>query len=157
MLKRKIAVSFIILLTVTLIIGFTYHFFSGTKAGSGKWTIVVLDSNTKKEIDTADLIITDLNKKYTITKSDNSISLPQKPTGNDKSKYPFGYTIITYSKGYMPRIDHNMVMGNDGVTKIEIELSKPEPLSNQTFTEQFHYLGDSAVADLLGYYLGNIN
>lgn len=123
------------------------------QAEKGQWKIVIIDEETEQIIKNARVVVTQLDKSFEISEEDNIISLPERPTANNlKSQYPYGYTIITYSKGYLPRIDHNIYMGKEGATDLVIALKKPEPYSNEAYTEFFHDSSQAATVDMLGYY-----
>jgi len=125
--------------------------FKESKTG-GNWIIEVVDIKTREKIVNAEFVVTDLDKKYIINSNTNTISLPKKPSykNANKGKYEYGYTIITFSEGYLPRIDHNVHMGSD--VNILIELEKPEPFSNASYTEFFHPSSRNELVDFLGYY-----
>lgn len=127
-----------------------------TSAPTGQWIVKAFDSQTKKEIENFLVVVTDLDKKFEITKSNNIIDLPPKPASLGNKKYPYGYTLLTYAKGYLPRIDHNMTMGLGGGTTIELELPKPEPLSNQSYVEEFHGTDAVMLGEFFQDNLGNI-
>jgi hypothetical protein len=117
----------------------------------GKCTIKVIDSETKEQIENSTVIITDLGKKFDITKSNNIIELPPKPTLVYCSEYQHGYTIITFSKGYLPSIIHSIIIFDlEGI--IQIELSKPQPGKNIIYTEEVNLPAKTSILDLLGYY-----
>ncbi|QNU68086.1 hypothetical protein EHE19_006510 [Ruminiclostridium herbifermentans] len=120
----------------------------------GKWIIKVIDSDSKKEIDDSFIIITDLSEKYNVSKNGTVISLPQKPVSSDEGKYEAGYTIITGAIGYLPRIDHNILMYDNVQRNIIIELVKPN-VNNAYFSEQQHKSDKNEITNLLKYYLGN--
>lgn len=155
-MTRNKKIVFIFLVVIICVLGFVF-FGLPRNSDSGKWNIIIYDATDKSRINNAEIYVTDLNRKYEISESSHTIALPQKPTGIDKSKYPYGYTILTYVKGYLPRIDHNITMGKDNITDIIIELTKPEKFSNQSLTEEFHYSGDIVLVDFINFYLKNID
>lgn len=149
-MKNKITILFIIIITVLLFIN-GYNYINGKTEGN--WIVNVVDNKTGEIIEKTNIVVTDINKNFTINSKNNVISLPQKPFKNsNKGKYPYGYTIITFSKGYLPRIDHNLMIGKNSDTNILIGLDKPEPLSNISYTEFFHGSSQSSIVDFLNYY-----
>ncbi len=139
------------IIIIAIFLGNSCNFTSDKEKGN--WIVTILDSQTGEKIDNADIIVTDINKKFTINNKENIISLPQKPYKKNDSKYPYGYTIITSSKGYLPRIDHNLPVGKNSDTNILIELDMPKPFTNSAYTEFFHNSSQNMVADFLNYYL----
>lgn len=77
-----------------------YKVFPTTKNSQGKWILKIIDSENHEVIENSLVVVTDLGKKFNISKSNNNISLSPKPTSTKQGKYPYGYTILTYSKGY---------------------------------------------------------
>lgn len=150
-MKTKMIVLFIIIITFLLSIK-SYKFINDKTEGN--WIIKVVDNNTGERIENVNIVITDIGKNFTINSKNNVITLPQKPfKTTNKGKYPYGYTIITFSKGYLPRIDHNLWIGKNSDTNILIELDRPEILSNVSYTEFFHGSSQSSIVDFLNYYI----
>ncbi len=122
--------------------------------------VKIIDMNTKEQIESATIIITDLEKEYSINKNSNKIYLPKKPYEcystdkcKDKGLYPYGYTTITFADGYIPRIDHNLILGYES-TQVVIELLKidDENVENRQYEEYFHKHSPSIVYELLNHY-----
>lgn len=158
-MNNKKIIVFLLVIIIILIVLFSVKRYELMKNESeGKWLVYVVDNKTQKKVGSSTIVVTDINKKFTINSDTNVISLPQKPNVNSsKSKYPYGYTIITFSKGYLPRIDHNLTIGEKGITNILITLDKPEAFSNVSYTEFFHYASQISVMDFLNYYINDDN
>ena len=120
------------------------------------WTIDITDFYNNKAIEGAEVAISELNKIYFITEKSNMIKLPCRPlkSSSKTGLYPYGYTIITYAKGYLPRIDHNLPAGAGQYT-IYIKLEKSQPFKNNSYTEFFNKSSTGLVSDFTHYYFGN--
>ncbi len=134
--------------------------FNNTHVVYGTSEVKIIDISTKDQIESVTIIITDLEKEYSINKSSNKIYLPKKPYEcystdkcKDKGLYPYGYTTITIADGYIPRIDNNLILGYES-TQIVIELSKidDENVENRQYEEYFHKHSPSIVYELLNHY-----
>lgn len=155
MKTKKAAIILMLISFAAFIFYFSNNQFS-KKNTDGIWQIEVVDEATQKKIEDAEIIVTNIDKKFNISYDNNKITLPQKPNSMyAKNNYPYGYTIITYSNGYLPRIDHNIQIGSNGITNLSLTLEKAIPFNNQSYTEYFHYSPQTAVAEMFNYY--NIN
>lgn len=114
-----------------------------------KYTINVVDTESKKAIDEVYVSIVEANKKYLITSASNVISLPE-IAYSDPGKYHYGYSMITIAEGYLPRIDHSFPSISEVIT---LELKPvPKESSNELYTEYFHGASINEVAETLSYY-----
>jgi len=84
-------------------------------------------------------------------KANNVIAITNKKD-EKHSKYPYGYTTITYAKGYYPRIDHNFKIGGNTDAEITLELTPIGDLDNSSFTEEFHTSSEVEMVEFLNYY-----
>lgn len=120
-----------------------------------KWSVKLFDADTGNEIKEAEIAIAELDKTFEISEKNNIISHPiiKQKSPSKTGTYPYGYTIITYSKGYFPRIDHNISYGGDG--ELTLELTKVRPFTNQTYTEYFHGAAVGSTGEFIYHYFGN--
>jgi len=120
-----------------------------------EWSVKLSDIDTGMEIKEAEIAIAELDKTFVISEQDNIIKHPiiRQKSPAKTGTYPYGYTIITYAKGYFPRIDHNISYGGDG--ELTLELTKVKPFTNQTYTEYFHGASMGATGEFIYHYFGN--
>ncbi len=150
---RNLSIMLLMLCALFLIFFILKNSVFSNKTSFGTWQIKVVDSDTGVVLEQSKFVVIDLDKTFVITSSENTIKLPQKPNSySEKNKYPYGYTIISYADGYLPRIDHNVSMGSEADTNLVLSLEKMEHFSNQSYTEYFHNSPQVELVELFEHY-----
>jgi len=122
------------------------------KSEKDEMEVNVVDIRDGSSIDTARFVIVDLNKEFSISKENNTITnIPYKDVSK-ASDYPYGYTTITYADGYYPKIDHNFKFTSRGGSKLTIELTPIDKADDKSFTEVFHISSDVEMVEFLNHY-----
>lgn len=115
-----------------------------------KVTVKIVDITDGKAIEAGKIIITDTGNEFAVNGENNIISIPYKKA-TEKKQYPYGYTMITISDGYYPRIDHNLkIGGGDGL--LILELTAREAFENRSFTEYFHQSSEVEMVEFMNFY-----
>ena len=121
----------------------------------GAWNIQLIDEQTQKEILEGTVVVSETQRTYEITKDAHIISLPSITSGPTIDNFPMGYTLLTYAKGYLPRIDHNLMIANNETTTLTLEMQSIIGSGNTTYLEYFHPSTMNTVFDFIQKYLGN--
>lgn len=115
---------------------------------NGSWNIIFVDSITGQEIPEGKIIINETKQAFEIRKSSHIVSLPNIASLNSDGEFQMGYTALSYAKGYLPRIDHNLLINSNDTLTLQLEL---QPIGgNEAFTEYFHPSSMNAATDYLG-------
>lgn len=152
MVKKLLTVIGFIILLCSLISCRTINNNSPSTSSQGNLTFKIIDIKNGNEIHNDDIrfIIPELNKEYNLSER-KKISIPNKKM-DKPSSYPYGYTTITYVKGYYPRIDHNFKLGANVDAVITIEMTPIGELENRSFVEVFHESSDVEMVEFLNHY-----
>ncbi|TCZ80864.1 hypothetical protein E0485_00800 [Paenibacillus albiflavus] len=120
----------------------------------GTWKIKLIDKQTRQEINYGSAVVSEIKQIFVINQGSHTISLPSLTSGPSDGYFQMGYTVLFNAEGYLPRIDHNLLISNGEETPLEIELQRPN--GNASYIEYFHPSTMNAANDFISNYLSNI-
>ena len=125
-----------------------------TNNQTGSWNITFIDSLTGQEIPEGKIIINETKQAFEIREGAHIVSLPDIASLHSNGEFQMGYTALSYAKGYLPRIDHNLLINSNDTVSLQLELQRIG--GNEAFTEFFHSSSMNAATDFINHYLGSI-